>query len=549
MPRGGGGPSMRDRGGMPRGGAGPSVRSPSFANGGDDSPGVSGPTGAGAGTKTRRKAVLAVEDIAEETVTNSGPNHRSEGSSAERSKSKRSKSKKGDGDGGSSGGIIDNDALAALASSSVSARRGARKASVSVGGGGDGGNGIPRLSERMRGGGDDEEKKKSGRHRRGSVKEVPAADPESGGGSKTSGRHRRGSVKEMKSAAAAVVAANAVSGSSGRHRRGSVKEIAPSGSSPAPASSGRHRRGSVKEVSSSSSAVNSGSGTGESNAGMLQALSSASVANSRRHRRASAAAMTDFASPEDRAAPEPAPAPKSSGRHRRGSVKEVSGSDPIAAVVAAAAVVKRHRRLSASAVPDDVGAAAEPAPAPKTSGRHRRGSVKEVASSDAGNGAAVVEGMNFGSIRYRECPSSPRHDTPSSQSISELLFACLILVASAEDVAGHRRPCQTIDRQLRTHIRLEPARSHRQFEVHLPGITVHHHRSTEADPSRKNALVVSSRTPGLASQRGWSQTEEMLVAGSHLHRNVEADTKTRHCSQQHRRPWRTRNRCWMNTRV
>ena len=419
---------MRDggRGGAPRGGSRatenrPNMRSPSmsagspsFGRAGNGSPSFGQGSPQARGATTRRKAVLAVEDLAEmEAPTASADddkqsaNHRSEGSfasaSGKKGGQKKSKSKKDGGGGGTPSGL-DDGALAALASTSVSARRGARKGSVSQG------PGDPRLSERMRGGGaeaDENIKSRSGRHRRGSVKEVQADTGSVGGGvggGGSTGRHRRGSVKEVstKAAVAAVVAA----GSSGRHRRGSVKEIT-SAANGGPAT-GRHRRGSVKEVAPAAAANSEQA----SNAGMLQALMSASMANSRRHRRASAAAMADFSTPAA-AAPESAPSNKKGRRKRRTSVADASDLQPgTTAVAAAATTVRRHRRLSASAVPES--APATEVAKKKSTGRHRRGSVKEVSASEQtsnespASGSAVVESMDFGSISM-----SRRHQKPA----------------------------------------------------------------------------------------------------------------------------------------
>jgi hypothetical protein len=121
----------------------------------------------------------------------------------------------------------------------------------------------------------------SGRHRRGSVKEIDSL-PEPAPAS--SGRHRRGSVKEVQDAYAMEATASAPV-SSGRHRRGSVKEIdaAPQGSS----SSGRHRRGSVREI-------DPGKATHAGNLGFHKLRSSSGAqpssptpAAARRHRRLS----------------------------------------------------------------------------------------------------------------------------------------------------------------------------------------------------------------------------------------------------------------------
>ena len=124
----------------------PNVRAASFAQPrGDSSPAVM------RGNNARRKAVLAVEDVTEDSTPNEplsvGSDHttnRSKGTAAEGSSKKRTKSKK-DSSAGSNG--LDGAALAALASTSVSARRGARKGSIAP-------TGAPRLSERMRGGDD-----------------------------------------------------------------------------------------------------------------------------------------------------------------------------------------------------------------------------------------------------------------------------------------------------------------------------------------------------------------------------------------------------------
>jgi hypothetical protein len=380
----------------------------------------------------RRGAVLNVDDVAGVPVAQEQPAARVS------SKSSRKEDKKSSGRGRSSKGANEaeelDDALKALAQQSqgMGSRRGrsqsvsaapplgpqsrrSRSGSVAAGlsdrvRGGGGGDEIAEssvrivaeLSERIRGGGgdDDEPKSKpSGRHRRGSVKELKDGNGEDA--PRSSGRHRRGSVKEVASAAkVAAVLGGGGKSSSGRHRRGSVKEIQPStdgassGRGPAPASSGRHRRGSVKEVQ-------------PSGADAMAAVSSASVTTSRRHRRASAAAMGDFEAPSG-----------------NGPAKERSGSSHLSSATMPASGGSRRRRTSVAETPGaDFAAAATVASVTSKShsGRHRRGSVKEVdlapapapppAANALLNEGPVVSGMDFGSIsqsrRQRDSAPSP----------------------------------------------------------------------------------------------------------------------------------------------
>jgi hypothetical protein len=238
-------------------------RSPSFAGG--DEP-----------RRQRSRVVLGKDEYVK--TDNTAPNREPEETSSSPSKirsrtssKKESKYEKDEDENSDMG--LDTAALQNLhAAAGLGARRGAPgrpgRSSVSQS------SGDMDLVNRVKG-------ESSGRHRRGSVKEIDSL-PEPAPAS--SGRHRRGSVKEVQDAYAMEATASAPV-SSGRHRRGSVKEIdaAPQGSS----SSGRHRRGSVREI-------DPGKATHAGNLGFHKLRSSSGAqpssptpAAARRHRRLS----------------------------------------------------------------------------------------------------------------------------------------------------------------------------------------------------------------------------------------------------------------------